>query len=125
MSDEIIDLSMVPDLAGRRRVLQALEDFDAVSKRQSQATNALWGTKRKLESAQRKLDREIERINQTFNGEYDAIDGYPDIDSPYQMHDDHMGCNRCEISGLPLRNDDETVEWGDGEALACLAKNAR
>lgn len=30
-----------------------------------------------------------------------------------------------EISGLPLRDDDETVEWGDGEALACLAKNAR
>lgn len=64
-------------------------------------------------------------IQQTFYGEYDAIDGYPDIDSPYRMHDDHLGCDICEISGLPLRDEDETVEWGDGEALACLAKNAR
>lgn len=125
MSDEIIDLSMVPDLAERRRVLRALKDFDAVSERQSQATKALWDTKHKLEAAQQKLEREIECIQQTFYGEYDAIDGYPDIDSPYRMHDDHLGCDICEISGLPLRDEDETVEWGDGEALACLAKNAR
>ncbi len=118
----VVELDGVPDLEGRRKVLAALEAFDAVEARRSAATKSLWETRRKLEAAQRKIDLEIRKIDRTFDDEMSSLESYPDIDSPYQMHDDHLGCYRCEISGLPLRHDDETVEWGDGEALACLAR---
>jgi len=120
----VVVLSVVHDVEGRRRVLQALEAFDAVCERQSDATRALWDTRRKLESALRKVSAEIAAVEKTFEAHYAVIEGYPDINSPYRMHDDHLGCHRCAISDLPLRHDDETVEWGDGEALACLAEQA-
>lgn len=114
------DLSIIPDLDGRKAVAAALAAFDDVSERQSHATRALWETKIKLDKARDKVSQMIRDIEHTFRAEYDAITGYPDIYSPYQMYDDHLGCYRCEISGLPLRHDDDTVEYGDGEALACL-----
>lgn len=118
------DLSMVPDLEGRQRVAKALADFDAVGDRRDAATAALWKTKHRLEAAISMIERKIERIERTFDAEFETIEGFPDLDSPYQMHSDHLGCYCCELSGLPLRDDDETVEWGDGEALACIAAQA-
>ena len=72
------------------------------------------------ESVKALIDDKIKAIDEQFRHQYEVVD-YPDIDSPYQMHDDYLGCYRCNISGLPLRHDDETVEWGDGEALSVLA----
>jgi hypothetical protein len=118
----VIDVSMVPDLEGRRVVESALAAFHAIEERQSEATRALYATKRKLEAAMRMIDSKIKAIDELFSEQYHTIERYPGLDSPYQMHDDHLGCYCCEISGLPLRDDDETVEYGNGEALACLVE---
>jgi hypothetical protein len=118
---EVVDLSGVSDLDGRRIVLRALQAFDAAQERESQATEHLYTLLRKLEKLASRVEKDIAKIQDNFRNNEPEIVGYPALNSPYQMHEDHTGCYTCEISGLPLRNDDQIVDWGDGYALYVLA----
>lgn len=62
------------------------------------------------------VDAEITTAEAPFNAELEALPGYTNA-SDYQMWEDWLGCSCCDITGLPLRDDDEVIAWGEGEAL--------
>jgi hypothetical protein len=129
-----IDLSGVDHVEERRAVAASIDRFEDISSRESEATKDVNTKIREIadrinaEAAARiaaetaELRAELKRIEAPFIDEYAALQGYPGLLDGWQMHDDHLGVYCCEISGLPLRDDDDVVEWGDGDALAVLAE---
>ena len=129
-------LPNIPHLAERQAVAAALAKFDEVSGRESEATRDVRAKiteirdklndkhRAELEAATKDLTAEEAAIRKKFETEFEMVDDYPGIDGPWQMHDDHLGCYCCEITGLPLRDDDDVIEWGDGEALKAAVEAA-
>jgi hypothetical protein len=117
----LLDLSKVPHLEERLKVAKALDDFFAMEERISEATRLKREKIRSLEKIISTLEKEVNTIEREIYDSADKNTDYPDIDSPFAMHDDHLGCDLCQISKLPLRHDDETIECGYGDALAVLS----
>lgn len=129
-----LDLSRVPHLEARRVVADALDKFEQISDREYDAVREIQDeisrirdtimreAFNKADAETSELKAKVDAIRASFAPEWDALKGYPDIDSSWRMHDDHLGVDCCAKSGLPLRHDDMTIENEDGdEMLACLA----
>lgn len=131
-------LPKVSHLAERQALAQWLAQFNAIMERRDAALELLETEFRQARTALRirqltemeamcaPHEEKIKAAQAPFDAELAAIPD-DDVSKEYRMHDDWTGCDRCTITGLPLRDDDQVLDWDDGSALveaveAALAK---
>lgn len=129
-------LPHIPHLAERQAVAAALKKFEEIGEREHKLLEPVESQIREIEdaineraraeikTATAELKAKATALREGFKPEWDKLTDYPDIDGPWSMHDDHLGCYCCEITGLPLRLDDDTLDYGDGYALRAAVEAA-
>jgi hypothetical protein len=125
-------MGKIPMLAERLAVA-AVENFHDIGTREHEALKENYAKqeairdelgerhRREMDAALAALRDEEERLREPFRKEHEALEGYPNSGEGWSMFDDWTGVYCCTISGLPLREDDDIVPHGHGDALAALA----
>lgn len=128
-------LPKISHLVERQAVAKWLEQYNDISERREAALAPIEVEFREARKALRlkhlaeeaamyaPFEQKITEARAPFDAEFEAIPDIPESDE-YHMDEDGTACQCCQITGLPMRADDDEIQWGDGYAMTAAIEAA-
>ena len=138
MTDTLqIDLTRIPHLEARRRIVALWEAYGRAEAERNAAAKPFWDKRRDLDKV---VDARVAAIRAEHTAEYEVIDKEMQaVEKPFEEKtsvlwnqiddasghdliwwDDYSGFERCVLSGLPLLGNDDLWESDVGEKILAV-----